>query len=1010
MGRRLQYLIGALLAVLSWAPVGAQQTTGTIVGHVTDGETQQGLSGVTVQVGSRGALTQNDGRYIIPGVSAGTHELQVALIGYAVVTQSVTVQAGQTVTVDVAMTSQAVSLSEIVVTAYGQTRAGNLTGAVKQVTPEEFQQGRIVSPQQLIQSKVSGVQIVDSNEPGGGSAIRIRGATSINASSDPLVVIDGMPIGTGAGGGLSDGRDALNFLNPNEIESITVLKDASAAALYGANAANGVVIITTKKGGDTPQLEYSGTVSASTVTKLPDMLNASQFRAAVQEYAPQNASQLGSATTDWFDLVNRTGVGQEHNLAVSGRGTAMDYRFSVGYLNQRGIIEDTQLERLSVGMNYDQRLLDDRLDIRANIKASRAENRYTPGGVISNAAQMGPTQPIMDESNPTGFYEWPGNTLQSADNPVAALNLATDKGTTERSIGNLQAEYEIPFVPAMKAHVNLGYDVTQAERETFSPSNLHSQLKSGTGGTLYRRNPSVLNTVLETYLNYTAPLNVMPGRVDLTGGYSYSQSHAKNPWFQATGLSTNLLGDGGIPGAQLVQNQQDIQDSRLISFFGRLNYNLNDEYLVALSVRRDGSSRFGESNAWGVFPAVALAWRISQQPFLADIEALSDLKLRASWGKTGNQAFDNYQQYSTYLVGDGQTRYQFGDEFVTTIRPSASDPDIKWEETTSWDLGLDFGFFDQRLTGAFDWYSKDTDDLIFTVPVAAGTNLSNYLTTNIGSMKNQGVELSLTADIVRPESEGLSWTGTLNLSHNTNELTRINPFAGEAQQILTGLVSGGVGTFIQVFQPGVPINSFYVYEHKLRNGKPIWEDNTGVSDGQFTGTPDGTINENDLYVDLNGDGHIDVSDRRALHDPAPKWIIGHTSNLTYGSFDLGVTLRAYLGNWVYNNVSSNLGTYSEVTRASPYNLHASVLETGFETPQYLSDYYVEDASFLRMDDITLGYSFDYRGRPLRLYGTLQSAFTLTGYSGVDPTAGLNGLDNNIYPRSRTFTGGLSVRF
>ncbi len=297
------------------------------------------------------------------------------------------------------------------------------------------------------------------------------------------------------------------------------------------------------------------------------------------------------------------------------------------------------------------------------------------------------------------------------------------------------------------------------------------------------------------------------------------------------------------------------------------------------------------------------------------------------------------------------------------------------------------------------------------MPVAAGTNLSNYLTTNIGSMKNSGLELSLSADILRGESGGLSWTGVFNASHNTNELVSINPFAGESQQILTGLVSGGVGTYIQVYQPGVPINSFYVYQHKMRNGKPIYEDNNGLdSEGHFTGQPDGTINEQDLYVDVNGDGVINVSDRRAYNDPSPKWIFGHTSNLTYGNFDLALTLRAYVGNWVYNNVASNLGTYAEVTRASPYNLHASVLETGFETPQYLSDYYVEDGSFLRMDDITVGYSFDYQGRPLRLYGTVQSAFTLTGYSGVDPTAGLNGLDNNIYPRSRTFTGGLSVRF
>jgi len=1000
MGRRLQYLIGALLVVLWGAPLGAQQT-GTIVGHVTDGTTQVALSGVTIMVGTRGALTQSDGRYIIPGVPAGTYTLRAIMIGYAEATTSVTVQAGQTVTVDVPLSAQALNLSELVVVTYGEQRAGNITGSVKQVTPDEFQKGRIITPQKLIQSKVAGVQIVDNNEPGGGSAIRIRGATSINASSDPLVVIDGMPVGTGAGGGLSDGRDALNFINPNDIASITVLKDASAAALYGANAANGVIIIQTKKGGRRPQLEYTGSVSASTIARLPDMLNADQFRTAVQQYAPQNASQLGSQNTDWFDLIDRTGIGQDHNIALSGSGEAMDYRLSLGYLNQQGVIDGTKMERLSIGLNYDQRFLDDRLDIRTNLKASREQNNYTPGGVISNAAQFGPTQPVNDASNPTGYYEWPNNTLQSADNPVAILNMATDNGTTSRSIGNILAAYDVPFLTGLKWHLNLGYDATQVERETFSPSNLHSQLKSGGGGTLYRRNPSSMNTVLETFGSYAAPLAAVPGKIDLTAGYSYSQSNAKNPWFQASGLSTNLLGDNGIPGAKTVQNQQDIQDSRLISFFGRLNYNFEDKYLVGLSVRRDGSSRFGPNNTWGTFPAVAAAWRLSQESFLEDVTALSDLKLRASWGKTGNQAFDNYQQYSTFLVGDAQTQAQFGDTYVTTIRPGASDPDIKWEETRSWDVGLDYGFYDQRVYGSIDWYSKKTSDMIFTVPVAAGTNLSNYLTTNIGSMKNKGIELTLSADLVRGGSDGLNWTGTLNAAHNTNELVTINPFAGEADAIPTGLVSGGVGTYIQVFQPGVPINSFYVYEAKRgADGLPIWEDTNG----------DGTINEQDLYVDLNGDGVINVADRRTFHDPAPKWILGHTSNLIYRNWDFSVTLRAYLGSYVYNNVASNLGNYQELSRASPYNLHASVLETGFETPQYLSDYYVEDASFLRMDDLSVGYTFNYQGRSLRAFGSVQGAFTLTGYSGVDPTAGINGLDNNIYPRSRTFTGGLSVRF
>jgi iron complex outermembrane receptor protein len=964
-----------------------QAQTGTVTGRIVDSATRQPLSGVQVSVGDRGGLSQNTGVFVIPGVPVGTQTLEARMIGYATITQEVTVSSGQTTAVDLEMTVEAVGLSEIVVTAYGQQRAGNITGSVKQISPTEFNRGRIVSPQELLTSKVSGVQIVDNNEPGGESEIRIRGATSINASSNPLFVVDGMPLGgnpvrdidTGAGGGLSAGRNPLNFINPEDIESITVLKDASSAAMYGANAANGVILITTKSGRGAPDLVYSGSVSASRITRLPDMLDAGQFRAAVQSYAPQSVGQLSSASTDWFDQVSRTGIGQEHNLSLSGSGTSVDYRFSIGYLDQRGVIEGTRLQRLSFGANYDQRFFNDDLDIEVNVKASRAEDLFTPGGVVSNAAQMGPTQPVMDATNPTGYYEWPGNTLQSADNPVAILGLATDQGKTDRSVGNIQTEYDVPFLSALKAHLNLGYDLTNAQRETFSPRQLHSQLKAGTGVNLYRRNPSMLNRVLETYLNYAAPLALLPGWVDLTGGYSYSDSHAEY---------------------QTSQIRQDIQDSRLISFFGRLNYNLDDKYLLGVSVRRDGSSRFGPSNAWGLFPAASVAWRISEESFFGD-NIFSDLKLRASWGKTGNQSFDNYQQYSTYLVSNSQAQVLFGDEYVTTIRPSAADPGIKWEETRSWDIGLDYSLFDGRFSGAIDYYVKDTEDLIFTVPVAAGTNLSNFLTTNIGSMKNKGLELSVFGDLIRGEGDGLSWSASFNASHNTNELVSINPFAGSAQQILTGGVAGGVGTLIQVQEPGSPINSFFVYEHKRNaDGSPVWADTNG----------DGTINEQDLYVDRDGDGVVNVADRRAFEDPAPKWIIGHTSNMTYGAFDLNFTLRAYLGNHVYNNVASNLGTYAEVGRASPYNLHRSVLETGFETPQYLSDYYVEDASFLRMDNITLGYSFEYQGRSARVFGTIQSAFTLTGYSGVDPTAGLNGLDNNLYPRSRTFTGGLNVRF
>jgi len=1017
--RLRRYFIGALLAGLWMAPLRAEAQTGTIRGRVTSDLGGTALSGVTVTFGAKSAQTQPDGQYVLTGVAPGTDTLRARLIGYSPATRVVTARAGQTVDADIVLTARAVSLSEIVVTGYGEQRAGNITGAVTQVSSADFNTGRIISPEELIRSKVPGVQVVDNNEPGGGFSLRIRGATSINASSEPLFVIDGVPLGTGAGGGLSAGRNPLNFLNPDDIADITVLRDASAAAIYGANAANGVVLIQTKSGRAGTQFEYTGSMSSSSVTRLPSMLNAAQFRAAVQQYAPTKVAQLQDANTDWFKQVDRTAFGQEHNLAVSGASGSSHWRLSGGFLDQDGIIKGTTTQRISLGFNLQQHLLKDRLDVSASLRGSRAKDLFTPGGVLSNAAQFGPTQPVLDPTRPTGYYDWPGQggdfkDLQSADNPVALLNLATDRGTTYRSIGSVQGTYRAPFLEGLRATGNFAYDITRTDRQSFYPSTLHGQLKSGNGGSDYRANQSQSNTTAEGYLNYATPLRAVPGSIDVTGGYSYGWSHAEYPYYSANGLSTNLLGGNGVTSARSVVNFQDIEESRLISVFGRVNYNLNDKYLLAASLRHDGSSRFGPEQQWGNFPSASIGWRISQESFLKGMTAISDLKLRASWAKTGNQAFGNYQQFSSYLLGNDQAQSQFGNVFVPTIRPNAVDPGIKWEETRSYDVGVDFSLFNNALSGALDLYKKNTDDLIFTVPVAAGTNLSNFVTTNIGSMQNRGIELSLSARLLQERRGGLSWTADFTASHNRNELTSINPFASAAAtKILTGGIAGGVGTTIQVLQPGFAINSFYVYHHKLgTDGKPVYS--TNLLDMYVdqptlldtTGCPAGPT----CVGQFRPDGVINGNDRVPFHDPAPKWMFSHSSYLGYHSFDLSFTLRSYLGNYVYNNVASNLGTYSEVTRGSPYNLHSSVLTTGFVTPQYFSDYYVEKASFLRMDNVTLAYTFKYRNNPVRIFGTVQNAFTITGYSGVDPTAGLNGIDNNIYPRARTITTGLNLRF
>ncbi len=1004
--KRIRFITGVLMALLWVAPLRAQQGTGTIRGRVTDDASHQPLASVTVNAGNRATLTDADGRYTLTGVPAGSYSVRARLLGYAPATLAVTVNVGATIDADIAMTAQAVGLSEIVVTGYGTATAGDIPNAVNQLSAEDFNPGTIVAPQALIQDKVAGVQVVnDDNSPGGGISIRIRGATSVNASNDPLYVIDGMPVGTGAGGGISAGRNPLNFLNPNDIQSITVLKDASAAAIYGTNAANGVVLITTKSGGQGGRqgttLEYTTTASASSVVKTASVLSPTQFRAAVQQYAPGRVATLGSASTNWFDAIDRTGYGTEQNLALTSSGQGRYYRLSFGYLKQNGIIQNSSTERLSLGLNYDQRLLADRLDIKVNVKGSRTNDAFQNGGTLGDAAGMAPTQPIYDPTTATGYWNWQTGAA-TANNPVEDLKTTIDQGQTWRSVGNLQADYHLPWISGLRVNVNAGYDIAQTNRQTFNPNNTSQQLHAQ-HGFLGLNNNSQVNSVFEAYLNYANALNVLPGNVDVTAGYSYGQSHSIYPspgvgyTFQQTNLTSNLLGIDGIPTPQpgSVNNGVYVVDSKLISFFGRVNYNLNDRYLLAFSIRRDGSSRFGPGNQWGTFPSVSAAWRLSQEPFFRTMSALSDLKLRASWAKTGNQAFADYQQYATITYSNAQAQYQLGNQVVTTIRPAAVDPNIKWEETNSYNIGLDYGFFNQRLSGAIDWYTKKTTDLIFTVPVAAFTNFSNYLTTNIGASRNQGIEASLNAEILRARRGALGWTASFTASHNANTLLSINP-TRSVPLIQVGGVSGGVGTTIQVLEPGAAMYSFYVCPQAYNaSGKPL--------EGQYISLPDSTGKTSVVTG-------CDSRSLRAEHSPLPDWVFGHTSSFTYGNFDASFTLRAYTGNYVYNNVQSTASYTALSQGGSPSNISTVVLKTGFQTPQYLSDFYVQDASFLRMDNVTVGYTFRVSGQPWRAFVTVQNAFTITGYSGVDPTAGVGGIDNNIYPLSRTVTGGLSIKF
>jgi iron complex outermembrane receptor protein len=988
-----RWLLATVTAgVLAAQTVSAQGTTGRITGRVLETSSQGPLANVSVTVvgTTLGAYTRPDGGYLLPAVPAGSYKLRVARIGYAAKEVPVSVVADQASTVDVTLDALAAQLAGVVTIGYGTREARDRTGVVETVTEKAFNTGRVISPEQLIQAKVPGVQVIDNNEPGGGISLRIRGGTSINASNEPLFVVDGVPLQVG--GGVSAGRNPLNFLNPGDIESISVLKDASATAIYGSRGANGVVLITTKAGSLGTKVEYGSSFSTSRVAKAPNFLDAAAYRAAVAQYAPENSGKLLSANTNWLDLIQRSASGQEHNLAVSGGKDAMRYRLSLNLLDQDGVLLGTTARRLSSSLNYSDRLFDNKLEVKTSLKASRNQDDFTPGGVLGSAIAMAPTQPVKNADGT--YYQWAD--ALGANNPISDLGQLSDKGTTFRSLANFEAKYRIPHIDGLAVTARAGYDFTQSSRTTFSPSTAQADVESGRGGRFDRNNPRQVNTLFEMFANYAKRFEGMKGDFDLTAGYTNEYSLGDYSSFFAQKLSTNLLGATGVPGAETQGNFLDTQESKLISFFGRANYTINDKYLLTASIRRDGSSRFGPGNQWGVFPSLAAAWRIIDESFIKDKTPFSDLKLRYSWGVNGNQAFGNYLFVSTYTTSNSQALIQFGNQYINMIRPSAVDPSIKWEQTTSNNVGLDFGFKNNRITGTIDYYVKDTKDLIFRVPVPAGTNLSNFVTTNIGSLQNKGYEIGINARVLEPAKVGgLSWDANLNFAANSNKVVKISGAGSDA--ILTGGIAGGVGNTIQVLKPGYPVNSFFVYRHlNGADGKPV----------------SGNKTDKELYQDINKDGNINQDDLVPYKSPAPKLIIGHTSSASYGNFDLALTARAYLGNYVYNNVSSNLGNYQAVKGAAPANLYADASKYGFTKPQYFSDVYVEDGSFLRLDNITLGYTVkNIRSvGSVRIFGTVQNVFTTSKYSGVDPLAGVNGIDNNLYPLSRTFTAGLNIGF
>ena len=977
---------------------------GSISGRVVDAK-GQGIPGVTVLVEGTtlGVSTNVDGTYTIAGVPAGAQTLVISFVGYSTVRQPVTVVEGQTATVAVqTMTENATALGEAVVVGYGTARRQDVTGSVTTVTAKDFVKGQVTSPEQLIQGKVAGVQITTSGgAPGEVSTIRVRGGSSLNASNDPLIVIDGVPVDNQ---GINGAGNPLALVNPQDIETFTVLKDASATAIYGSRASNGVILITTKKGldGEKMRVSISSQVSRATNYGKVSVLSGDAYRTLLNNAVAQgivpatNAAFLGTANTDWQDEIYKTAWTTDNSVSLTGSVKHVPYRVSVGYLDQDGTLRTGNLKRNSASIGLTPKLLDNHLRIDINAKGTWADYRFADQGAIGSAVFYNPTQPIYDNSATgfNGYYEWRDGAIPNpltSRNPVALLNDKRDRSTVLRSIGNVQFDYQLHFLPDLHANLNLGYDIARSAGTVFIPA--ASSLAYSTQGqnNSYRQEKD--NKLLEAFLNYSKQLG--DHRVEALAGYSYQDFYTYSPFrfaYKADGSRVNPIDPAQDP----FKTQYT-----LLSYYGRVNYNFKDRYLFTGTLRADASSRFSPEQRWGYFPAASVAWRINKEAFMAGAQKVSDLKLRLSYGSTGQQdvygVAGDYPYLAKYSIGVPVVSQIFGNDTIRTYRPAAYDRNLKWEETQTYDAGLDFGFFDNRLTGTVDVYLRKTQDLLAVIPIPALSNLSNTLLTNIGSLENRGVELALNYNVL--QGTGLNWSVNFNATMNRGKITKLSQVEDPSYQ---GTPTGNIGNFqfVQVNAVGYAPNTFFLYQQKYENGRPLQGPTSSPSPVQ--------------YVDQNGDGLINERDKVYGKNPAPKAILGFSSNLSYGKASLAFTVRSNVGGYVYNTVAGGQNNYYGLNTTLGYssNVGSSIYNTGFLTGQPLSDINLESASFVRLQYVTLGYDFGAllkAGTTLRLTLAGQNLLLLTKYSGLDPERG-TGIDSNFYPLPRTITAGINIGF
>ena len=995
-----RFLLLCMMGILFTAQAFAQALT--VKGIVKDGTGEAVIgANIVVKGTTNGTITDFDGNFTLNANKGDI--IVISFIGY----QPQELKAAPFL--NVILKEDSKLLEDVVVIGYGTAKKNDLTGSVTAIKPDEMNRGLITNAQDMMQGKIAGVNITsDGGTPGGGATIRVRGGSSLNASNNPLIVIDGFAMDDKGVQGLSN---PLSMVNPNDIESFTVLKDASATAIYGSRASNGVIIITTKKGSKSGKVKvsYNGNVSLSNVKETLDVMDGNEYRAFIEKTYGAESEQygkLGKANTDWQDEIYRAAWSTDHNVTAAGNIKGAPFRVSFGYTNQNGIIKTSNFERYTGSVSVAPSFFDDHLKVNANLKGMIAKNRFADGGVVGAAASFDPTQSIYNNdpdyvTSFGGYFQWTGknefndpswplniNSL-AQKNPVSTLEYQNNRATSKSLIGNIELDYKFHFLPELRAHVNGGMDLSTGKQKNDIDPRSGSNNYYGYHGI---DETDKYNLLLNAYLQYDKTIKAH--NFNVMGGYEWQHFHREGTnmgsgFYQNTNANTSLAGQPYNPTSKKWANE-----SYLVSFFGRANYTLLDRYMLTATVRADGSSKFNKDNRWGVFPSVALAWKINEENFLKNVDWLSDWKLRLGWGITGQQeGIGEYSYFPSYLGNFEHAYYPIiGDGALS--RPDAFNPNLTWEKTTTWNAGLDFGFMKGRFTAAVDFYKRKTKDLLQRVGVAAGSNFKNSVMSNVGSLENTGIEFTIGGKVI--QTKDFIWDLNYNITWNKNKITELTTGNQEGYYIATGGINIGTGNTIQAHAVGHPANSFYVYQQVYdKDGMPV--ENT--------------------FVDRNGDGIISDKDRYFYKKPAGDVLMGLSSKMMYKKFDLSFTLRASLNNYVYNNVESGNSNLNKGAIYAPSGFFSNYVKRHLVNNfqgignYYMSDHFVQNASFLKCDNITLGYSFDklFGIMSGRVYATVQNVFTITNYKGLDPEVG-GGIDQNIYPRPLVSMLGVSLNF